>query len=166
MTFTHSQTELDNVRAMLAAGRSLSQIGKACGMTRSAASGLVHRMKTAKSGMAVPSRLRRVKPKPRIVRPPQQQRSSGMCDLPVEPIPATAVTLIELGDNGCHWPVAGEGVATLFCGADRDGSWHASYCRHHQARSVAIDGPRVFAAYPWNGRGRQLRRPRIASPEV
>jgi hypothetical protein len=51
-----------------------------------------------------------------------------------------------LADNACHWPVAGSGAETLFCNASRNGSWHPSYCRHHAARSVAIDGPRVFAA--------------------
>ena len=47
----------------------------------------------------------------------------------------TAVPLFELADNGCRWPVAGEGRATLFCGAGRDG--HRSYCRQHTLRSVA-----------------------------
>jgi hypothetical protein len=62
----------------------------------------------------------------------------------VEPPPANAVPLLGLGDNACHWPVAGERLATLFCGADRGGSDHPSYCRHHAARSVAVDGPGVF----------------------
>ena len=53
-----------------------------------------------------------------------------------------AASKIELDDNACHWPVAGEG--TLFCGADRNGSWHPSYCRHHAARSVAVDVPGVL----------------------
>jgi hypothetical protein len=42
-----------------------------------------------------------------------------------------------LGDHICHWPVKGEGVGTLFCGADRNGSGHPSYCRVHNLRSVA-----------------------------
>ena len=65
-------------------------------------------------GGAVPRRLPRPKPEPVIITPPQLHRSTGMCNLPVEPVPANAVPLIELGDNGCHWPVAGEGLATFF----------------------------------------------------
>jgi hypothetical protein len=47
------------------------------------------------------------------------------------------VPLVELGDHACHWPVAGEGRATLFCGADRGG--HRSYCRQHVLRSIRVD---------------------------
>jgi hypothetical protein len=74
-------------------------------------------------------------------------RSTGTCDLPVE-VTANAVPLLELADNACHWPVSGEGRATLFCGADRNGSWHASYCRHHAARSVMVEEPRPFVVRP------------------
>jgi hypothetical protein len=67
-------------------------------------------------------------------------------DLPVETT-AIAVPLIELADNACHWPMSGEGRSTLFCGADRGGSSHVSYCRHHAARSVLlVDAPGVLAA--------------------
>jgi hypothetical protein len=41
---------------------------------------------------------------------------------------------------------AGTGLDALFCNASRNGSSHPSYCRHHAARSVAIDEPGVFAA--------------------
>ena len=55
-----------------------------------------------------------------------------------------AVPLTELADNSCHWPVSGQASIRLFCNASRDGSSHASYCRHHAARSVALDEPRPF----------------------
>jgi hypothetical protein len=51
------------------------------------------------------------------------------------------VPLTELGDNACHWPVAGEGVATMFSGADRGGNSHPWYCRLHAMRSVAVSKP-------------------------
>jgi hypothetical protein len=41
-------------------------------------------------------------------------------------------------------PVTGEGLATLFCNASKDGSSHRSYCPHHAARSIAVDEPVVF----------------------
>ena len=147
MAFLHSQAELDSIKALLGKGLSLSQIGTQLGLTRSTVSGVAYRMKNG-GGMAKPRRpWQRAKPKPKpvIVRPPQPQRSTGMCDLPIEPVPATAVPLIELGDNGCHWPVGpGTGTSTLFCNAERSG--HVSYCRHHAARSVRVDKPRLFVA--------------------
>ena len=138
----HQPATIDNLRALLAEGLSRSQIGARLGMTCGAVKGLVFRMQ--RGGVVVPRSLpaRRVpvkaKPQPQY---DHSMRSTGTCDLPVE-VTANAVPLIALGDHGCHWPVAGEGIGTLFCGADRGG--HASYCRHHAARSVAVEEPGVF----------------------
>jgi len=52
-------------------------------------------------------------------------------DLPVER-PVNPVTLLELREDHCRWPVSGDGVATLFCGAQADG---CPYCERH-ARMV------------------------------
>jgi hypothetical protein len=49
----------------------------------------------------------------------------------------------------CHWRVAGEGAATLFCGIDRGSSAHPSYCRHNALRSVvAVDDAPVVGVRP------------------
>jgi hypothetical protein len=140
----HQSTDIDNVRALLAAGLSRSQIGDRLGMTRSTVGGLIYRMKA--KGVAVPRRL----PRPQSVKAKPQcdhsMRSTGTRDLPVE-VTADAVPLIDISPRGCHWPVAGEGIATLFCGADRGG--HRSYCRQHAMRSVRVDepvGPKVMAS--------------------
>jgi hypothetical protein len=43
-------------------------------------------------------------------------------------------TLLDLPDNGCRWPVKGEGINTLFCAAERFG--RHSYCEHHHRMSL------------------------------
>jgi hypothetical protein len=70
---------------------------------------------------AKPGKVRRAQASPAKAAPPL-----------VEPL-FTGVSLFELGDDRCHWPVDGEGSGVLFCGTDRNGSWHPSYCRHHAA---------------------------------
>jgi hypothetical protein len=140
----HQPATIENVRALLAAGLSRSQIGDRLGMTRAAVQGLVHRMK--RGGVVVPHSLPRPQPVKAKPQCDHSMRSTGTRDLPVE-APATAVPLIALGDHGCHWPVAGEGSGTLFCGADRGG--HRSYCPRHAMRSIMVDapvGPRVMAS--------------------
>ena len=131
MTQLHPSADIETIKALLAAGLSQAQIGVKLSMTRDAVGGLVRRMK---HGGAAARALPR--PKPVIIRPPKPVAAA------VEPVPANAVPLIELGDHGCHWPVRGEGLATLFCNDDRGG--HVSYCRRHHARSIRIDEPKPF----------------------
>jgi len=131
MTQLHPSADIETIKALLAAGLSQAQIGVQLSMTRDAVGGLVRRMKHGGSAVrALP------RPKPAIVRPPKPVAAA------VEQVPANAVQLIELGDHGCHWPVCGEGLATLFCNDDRGG--HRSYCRYHALRSVAVDAPKPF----------------------
>ena len=94
----HQSTDIDNVRALLAAGLSRSQIGDRLGMTRSTVGGLIYRMKA--KGVAVPRRL----PRPQSVKAKPQcdhsMRSTGTRDLPVE-VTADAVPLIDISPRGC-----------------------------------------------------------------
>ena len=119
MASLHPPADLESIKALMASGLSRAEIGNRLGMSRSAVSGLVFRMQHA----VLPPR-----PKPvQHVRSAKKVAAS-------EPA-TTAVPLLELADHACRWPVAGEGRATLFCGAGRDG--HRSYCRQHTLRSVA-----------------------------
>jgi hypothetical protein len=133
MVAIHSDAELEALKALLIAGHSQSEIGVWLGMRRPVLQGLVQRLK--RQGVAVPRS--RSGPKPVTIMPPKPVPTVAF-----EPLAATAAPLLDLADNACRWPVAGEGRATLFCGADRDG--HASYCRQHAARSVAVEAPGVF----------------------
>jgi hypothetical protein len=136
-----SPAELQSIRTLLGAGLSRRQVGIRMNLTRAAVSAIVYRMK--KRGMVLPPR---AKPGPKII-----ARSKPLPTFAVEPLTATAATLLDLDHNACRWPLAGEGRETLFCGADRDG--HRSYCRQHAARSVVVEAPgvcvrpRVMAAW-------------------
>jgi hypothetical protein len=130
----HSAAEVEAVRALVASGHSLSQIGDRMGITRAAASGIVHRMQ--RNGIVPRHRTSPPRLKPMIVKPPIFR--SQPITVIVEAIPATAVRLTEL--EGCHWPVGtSTGIDQLFCNAERSG--HKSYCRRHAARSIRIDQP-------------------------
>jgi hypothetical protein len=123
MASLHPPADIESVKALLACGLSRAEIGNRLGMTRSAVSGLVFRMQHA---AAVPP------PRPKPVQHVRLAKKIAASE------PATtAVPLLELADHACRWPVAGEGRATLFCGAHRGG--RASYCLQHAARSVRIE---------------------------
>jgi hypothetical protein len=100
----HQPATIENVRALLTAGLSQSQIGDRLGMTRGAVCGLVHRMQ--RGGVVVPHSLPRPKPVKAKPQCDHSMRSTGTCDLPVE-VTANAASLLALGDHGCHWLAGG-----------------------------------------------------------
>jgi hypothetical protein len=88
------------------------------------------------------------KPKPKPMKAQPKPVKVKLAVVP-PPLPATGAPLHELADAACHWPMSGEGHATLFCGALRNGSGHPSYCHQHAIRSIAIgaqDDPRRYQA--------------------
>jgi hypothetical protein len=126
MATLHQQAEVERIKTLLIAGLSRSEIGAQLGLTRSVVCWLVRRMK--RDGVALPRSRPGPKPPPSITPP------KPVPTIAFEPLAATAAPLLELDDNACRWPVAGEGCTTLFCGAGRDG--HPSYCRHHASRGL------------------------------
>ena len=127
MATLHPQARIECIKTLLIAGHSRSEIGARLGLRRSVVCALVHRLK--RDGVALPRS--RPGPKPVIITPPKPVPAIAF-----EPLTATAAPLLELDDNACRWPVAGEGRTTLFCGAGRIG--HPSYCRQHAMRSVVV----------------------------
>jgi hypothetical protein len=128
MATLHPQARIECIKTLLIDGRSRSEIGARLGLKRSVVCALVHRLK--RDGVALPRS--RPGPKPVIITPPKPVPAIAF-----EPLTATAAPLLELDDNACRWPVAGEGRTTLFCGAGRSG--HPSYCRQHAMRSVVVE---------------------------
>jgi hypothetical protein len=128
MATLHPQARIECIKTLLIAGRSRSEIGARLGLRRSVVCALVHRLK--RDGVALPRS--RPGPKPVIITPPKPVPAIAF-----EPLTAAAAPLLELDDNACRWPVAGEGRTTLFCGAGRSG--HPSYCRQHAMRSVVVE---------------------------
>jgi hypothetical protein len=110
---------------------SRAQTATALGLPRTTVESQIYRMK--KKGFIVPPRMKQV-----IIRPPPTNNKPVKFTDDIAN--AKAVRLVDLDDQGCHWPVQGEGAATWFCNADRDG--HPSYCRHHAARSIRIETAR------------------------
>jgi hypothetical protein len=48
-------------------------------------------------------------------------------------VPLGTFTLIDLEPRQCRWPLAGEGLGTLFCGDEREE--YSSYCLEHYRMS-------------------------------
>jgi hypothetical protein len=104
-----------------------SQVGN--GLSRCAISGLLHRMQIRTGNVG----------KPKVCK---QRRTAARPAKPVaEVVARIGVSLTEISDHRCHWPIAGAGISTLFCNADRANSRHPSYCSHHHARSIRIEAP-------------------------
>src|SRR5262249_36495597 len=109
MAVVYAPAQIERFKSLLAAGLSLAQAGERLGITLAAACGIAHRLK--RKGVALPARKAGPKQQPVIV--------NDVVRI-IETTP-TATSLTELGGKQCHWPVAGEGRETLFCGADRNG---------------------------------------------
>ena len=122
------------LRSMWAAGYSASIIGRTLGYTRNAIIGKVYRL--GLSGRPTVRRMphsrrfvvRKRKPKPRPV--PKWLKAEMLADPP----PSERYSLIDLPENGCHWPVGDPKEAGFgFCGRERADGY--SYCPAHCRRA-------------------------------
>jgi GcrA cell cycle regulator len=154
MSWTDERVEL--LKKFWADGLSASQIATQLGeVTRNAVIGKVHRLGLA--GRATTSRTRSPRPRTNIAlfppRPQAQYRTFGntalkaqpqpqerkvaavipMRALPeLEPAPEGLVTLVELKESMCHWPV-GDPMEEGFHFCGRRKSFGIPYCEHHAA---------------------------------
>ena len=142
MSSPHAQATIDRIRKLTTEGLAASSIATKLGLTRNTVLGIRHRhlhelvaprprapsklrkLRQAKTVAALPARAKSADKNPKTV----IQRPSP--ELPTE-TSVTAVRLLELGTNACHWPIG----ANMYCGAPR-GS-HPSYCNLHKIRSLA-----------------------------
>lgn len=129
------------LRRMDSDGATMSEIAVAIGVSRSAVVG-----KRKRLGMTRPVIV--VKPKP-VVKPPSRPRTDngggimktilsrgvkGSIPLPLAPPEgedSTGVTLMDLRDGLCRWPLSSPADEQLFCGREADGV----YCRRHRDRA-------------------------------
>lgn len=152
---------IGTLKVLWAEGLSCSQIAAALGgVTRNGVIGKVHRMRldkraktyqprkhieqTAKLRQATTTQTRRstsFKPPP----PPELDEAT---DLPAD-TPTAPVTLIELQDHHCRWPIGTPGTPDfVFCGGDkRDGH---SYCARHCRMAYQPAAQRRFRS-TWRG---------------
>jgi hypothetical protein len=146
-----SVLEIETMREMLAAGVTRGAVASQLGRSKGSVRGLAYRLRIdspppsarspIKDGLTLVgagadrggsrTRIRAVKAAQE--KAGRAQASPAMAAPPLVEPSFTGVSLFELGDDRCHWPVDGEGSGALFCGADRNDSWHPSYCRHHAA---------------------------------
>ena len=155
MSWTDERVEL--LKKLWADGLSASQIAAKLGeVTRNAVIGKVHRLGLA--GRATTSRIRSARPRTNVAlfpsRSPQvQYRTFGNAALKVaadpeqrklahviplralpelEPAPEGVITLIDLKETMCHWPL-GDPMEEGFHFCGRRKTFGVPYCEHHSA---------------------------------
>ena len=147
----------DKLRALWAIGRSASQIADAFKCTRNAVIGQVHRMelpphKNSTGGrpakpraMATAAKVEQVQRDFRFgtVQPGRKLGSQTPRPLPApRPFNGHAVTLLELTNSTCRWPVD-VGNETHFCGHAADLATGRPYCDAH-TRIAFVKQPQRF----------------------
>jgi GcrA cell cycle regulator len=155
MSWTDERVEL--LKKLWADGLSASQIATKLGeVTRNAVIGKVHRLGLA--GRATTSRIRSARPRTnvalfpsrssqvqyrtfgntalKVASDPQERKSASVIPLralpELEPAPEGVITLIDLKENMCHWPV-GDPMEEGFHFCGRRKSFGIPYCEHHAA---------------------------------
>jgi GcrA cell cycle regulator len=155
MSWTDERVEL--LTKLWADGLSASQIAAKLGeVTRNAVIGKVHRLGLA--GRATTSRIRSARPRTNVALFPSrssqvQYRTFGNMALKVapdplerksasviplralpelEPAPEGVITLIDLKESMCHWPI-GDPMEEGFHFCGRRKSFGIPYCEHHAA---------------------------------
>ena len=128
--FNWTEERTEQCKVLWADGKSASLI--ACALvtiyggrlSRNAVIGKLHRLGLKRLGTRVKSETHKQTQK--LLRNDARERFKNngrrawaeLTDLPEDEIPATAVTLHELRDHHCRWPVKGSGAGMLYCGAD------------------------------------------------
>ncbi|MBI4723670.1 MAG: GcrA cell cycle regulator [Rhodomicrobium sp.] len=153
MSWTDERVEL--LKKLWADGLSASQIATKLGeVTRNAVIGKVHRLGLA--GRATTSRIRTARPRSNIAlfparsaqmqyrtfgntalkEAPQERRAAAVIPLralpDLDPAPEGLITLIDLKETMCHWPI-GDPMEEGFHFCGRRKGFGSPYCEHHSA---------------------------------
>ena len=144
----HNWTDerIDLLRKLLDVGKSASQIARTLGgVTRNAVIGKARRLNI---GFVVPIGKPKSGPKPRDrvnirLNTPPKFKPVAAIDLPPEPV-ANPVTLMQLTEHTCRYPVSGEPRDMLFCGAVP--AHGKPYCNFHCAQAFAGYGQSMSRA--------------------
>ena len=145
-----SEEQHSEIVALWNSGESAGFIAAHIGRTRCAVLGRLHRAGLGRADQA---------PKAAGAPKPRRQRSrtngfdlkrarelGGIFELPIEEeLAADPIAFLDITAEQCRWPVEGEGVAMLCCGADavRD----LPYCARHCRIAYTKPPPRTVRAY-------------------
>jgi GcrA cell cycle regulator len=153
-SFPWPSSRIERLKQLFAAGHSPGVIAFKLGdgLTRNAVIGKLNRLALmGKNAPARPARLpqRRIRPElsnaritlntPRKPQIPNETACTEATDLPPEPV-ANPVTLMQLTEHTCRWPVAGDGATMLYCGAEpaADAPYCLGHCRMAYAGHVTM----------------------------
>lgn len=141
MTLAWSTDEIDILRTMWARGEPVRDICAALGTgNKNIVIGKAHRLKLGihpKGSPPNPDKSLRNKPKPRHRRKPVLAGRSYPVEIGTEPIDLqpdqspNAVSLLEVRDSQCRYPLNNAGSGFMFCGSPQQHG--SSYCDRHHA---------------------------------
>lgn len=142
------EEQVARLKELIAERLTSGQIAKVLQTTRNAVIGKIHRMglalisdeaAKAHSRPAMPRTLRRIAPTKFVVVNGQKQEERPMEPRKPKPDePMLKLSLFDLEEHNCRWPLEerGEYDLRLFCGRDASGS--SSYCAQHRRQSKGI----------------------------
>jgi hypothetical protein len=112
-------------------GKSTGIIAGELGMTRSAVSGVVHRLRGRVAITRGHRPLTFKRPPPRPPRPPKVPKAPEP-----PPPPPEGLGIYELKNTSCRWPIEGVKLSMRYCGVT---TYDPPYCEHHS--SIAYAAP-------------------------
>lgn len=135
MTFHWNERAVGTLTKMAADGCSAAEIGRAIGASRNAVIGKIHRLKgvslkgrTGKNAIvSAPRRATVRKPKP--VAPVRKAPAAEYVAAVI--IYRGAVSILDVGEFECRWPVGGEKAGMLCCGKPIDPDCVRKFCPEH-----------------------------------
>lgn len=152
MTFHWSERAVGTLTKMAADGCSASEIGRAIGASRNAVIGKIHRLdgvslkgRTGKNVIvSAPRRPAVRKPKPVAVarKAPAAEHVAAII------IYRGAVSILDVGEFECRWPVGGEKAGMMCCGKPIDPECVRKFCPEHYRQSCGEGTASERAAAP------------------
>jgi GcrA cell cycle regulator len=137
----------DTLRDLAAEKFTADEIALKMGVTRNAIIGICHRNKIQLHGVLfganrpkeprsygfrLPRRAPRALPPPITVAPPLAPAPSPVPVPALAPAPANPISLLDLTNETCRWPISDDGEPYMFCGALEAGlGERIVYCRVH-----------------------------------
>lgn len=148
-TPTWTDERIEKLKTLWSEGHSASMCAARLDVSRNAVIGKVHRMGLQKRGTPRGVLMYRLKPGRRRHRsetpkPKPKINTEGLAKIEAlralpDPVPKSAVTLMDLEPNHCRWPYGDPKRGVKFCGCEKVHG--LSYCEKHAARAFSNPSP-------------------------